>query len=320
MTLLDQTYLSQNCDYSFGDQSGQQCGICQMKLANSTNVEFISKLFEIKEKRNYMTLFIDNIRLYNRHILNIKDSDRSYVDNLMKNNDLLKLCSEFDEMNFIIFTGFEDTPIDEFIFEKIPNNVLNIFASNAISFGEKVIPIPHGLQRKMYPNDNRHIILRKFLENNYHIESEKLLYINHNINSNLSERGNLSDVFRNKDWSTINSERLDYTSYLSDIKRHKFMICPGGNAKGYNKEGEIVHAECHRDWEVLYMRRVPIVKDSNYVREIFKDFPVLFVNNFEEVTENLLLENESLYRKASNLEISKLDIFSKLLAQYQKII
>jgi hypothetical protein len=304
MRLLDPTFLSTNCDYSFGDQSGQQCGICYMKLANSTNFEFISKLNEVKQQRNYMTLFIDNIRLYNRYIANIKEIDKEYVNNLMNNNDLLKLCSEFKDMNFIIFTGFEDTPIDDFIFGKIPDNVLNIFASNAISFGEKVVPIPYGIQRMMHQGDNRQDILIYFLQNNFNIEPSKLLYMNHNINTNLEERGNLSEIFKDKNWATINLERLDYVSYLSNIKRHKFMICPSGNAKG---------CDCHRDWEVLYMRRVPIVKDSVYLRYIFKDLPVLFVKNFSDVTEELLLNNEHLYQQASNLDISKLDVFSNLL-------
>jgi hypothetical protein len=310
MILLDPTYLSQNCDYSFRDQSGQQCGICHMKLANSTNLEFISKLNEIKKVRNYMTLFIDNIRLYNRTITYVKDVDRVYVENLMTNNDLLKLCSEFTDMNFIIFTGFEDTPIDNYIFDKIPDNVLKIFASNSISFGGKVIPIPYGLQRRMYSGDNRQDILSNLLQNNFDVEPSRLLYINHNINTNLIERGNLSDVFKDKNWVSINLERLDYKSYLSNIKRHKFMICPSGYAQG---------CDCHRDWEVLYMKRVPIVKDSIYLRTIFKGLPILFVKEFNEISENLLLENDYLYEEASNLDLSKLDIFSSLLSNINNL-
>ena len=50
------------------------------------------------------------------------------------------------------------------------------------------------------------------------------------------------------------------TIYLNAIKNHKFMICPDGNAIG---------CECHRDWEVLYMRRVPIVVRSEYLEKIY---------------------------------------------------
>ena len=39
------------------------------------NFEFVSKVFEIERSRNYMTLFIDNIRLYHRKIADVKDED-----------------------------------------------------------------------------------------------------------------------------------------------------------------------------------------------------------------------------------------------------
>ena len=39
------------------------------------NFEFVSKVFEIEKSRNYMTLFIDNIRLYHRKIAEVKDED-----------------------------------------------------------------------------------------------------------------------------------------------------------------------------------------------------------------------------------------------------
>ena len=62
MRLIEGVALSNLCDYSFGDQSGQWSNIYTsfMKEANLTNVEFVSKLFEIKKSRDYMILFIDN--------------------------------------------------------------------------------------------------------------------------------------------------------------------------------------------------------------------------------------------------------------------
>ena len=85
-----------------------------------------------------MTLFIDNIRLYKRHIVEVKESDRPYVEGLMEKSDLLKLCSQFPSMNFIIFTNLEDTPIDEHIFKAMPKNVLCVSAVNAIAHGGRV--------------------------------------------------------------------------------------------------------------------------------------------------------------------------------------
>jgi hypothetical protein len=214
-------------------------------------------------------------------------------------------------MNFLIFTGFEDTPIDDEIFNRIPENVLGIYASNSLSFGEKVHPIPYGIQRKLFPHDNRHNILRKCID--VEIEPQKKLYINHSIGTN-PERININNNFIKYNWVTVSSPKdigdPSYETYLMEIKNHKFMICPDGNAIG---------CECHRDWEVLYMRRVPIVKKSEYLEKIFYGIPVLFVDSFNDVTESLLNENEHLFESMKTFDISKLDfikIYENIIKKY----
>lgn len=313
MILLEPTYLSNIVDYSFGDQGSVINGLpgCWMKDANINNKEFIDKYNQVKNTKKTMTLFIDNIRLYKRDVtkmMNVKPSDYEWVNNLMENSDLLKLCSSLGDIKFIIFTGFEDTAIDEFIFNNIPDNVLGIYASNAITFGGKVHPIPYGLQRVMREGDNR----LEILKNSLHIEivPENLLYCNHTINHNPNERNGINDIFINSHWATVNTSRIDYTSYLNNIRKHKFMICPYGNA---------VDCDCHRNWEVLYMRRVPIMKRCKYLEYIFKDFPVLFVEEYADVTEKLLIDNEHIYNQALNLDLKKLDfelIYNDIMKQF----
>jgi hypothetical protein len=321
MILLDPTYIRDSVDYSFGDQSGSFLSYGYIKEANANNSEFIDKLNIIQNSgRKIMTLFIDNIRLYYRYNAKLtaielnNESAKSFKLLKIKefsNQDLLNLCSEFKTMDFIIFTGFEDTPIDEEIFNRIPNNVLGIYASNCISFGEKVNPIPYGIQRKLYPSDNRHNILLNCI--NVDIEPQKKLYINHSTGTNPA-RIEINDFFKTKTWVTLSSpnsiDDLPYNSYLMEIKNHKFMICPDGNAIG---------CECHRDWEVLYMRRVPIVKRSKYLEKIFEGIPVLFVDSFLDVTEKLLEDNNHLYEEMKTFDLSKLDmsvIYKNILNKY----
>ena len=62
-------------------------------------------------------------------------------------------------MKFIIFTGHEDTPIDDVIKYKIPTNVIKIYAVNAIYNNEIVTPFPYGIQRKLTPTDNKEELL-----------------------------------------------------------------------------------------------------------------------------------------------------------------
>jgi hypothetical protein len=295
MKLIDGVSLSNLCDYSFGDQSGSFGNLPGyfMKSANLLNLEFVENILSTNKK--YITLFIDNIRLYKREIKNVKSQDRSYVNSLMEKSDLLDLCSNFPDKKFIIFTNLEDTPIDDFIFDKIPNNVISVNAVNALSFGGKVNPIPYGVQRKLHTGDNRHQILLTIM--NYDIESQNLLYVNHSIHTNTEERFGINELFLDRSWAQVEVDSVDYDEYLTSLKKSKFMICPIGNA-----------VDCHRNWECLYMRRVPVMKKNKYLEYLLRDYPVLFVNDYTEVTEEYLLSNEHLFDQMQEIDLDRLDI------------
>jgi hypothetical protein len=75
------------------------------------------------------------------------------------------------------------------------------------------------------------------------------------------------------------------------------MICPVGNA-----------IDCHRNWEVLYMRRVPIMTRDPYLQKLFENYPVLFVDKYSDITEELLLANDHLFQKAQTMDLSGLTL------------
>ena len=126
----------------------------------------------------------------------------------------------------------------------------------------------------------------------------KLLYINHAEHTNISERGNIRDMFANKSFATV-SPRVDYPEYCRMIQAHKFMICPEGNA-----------VDCHRNWEVLLLKRVPIMKRNPYLEECYKDYPILWVDDYADVNKTLLAENDDLFIRSRNLDINMLDLYS----------
>lgn len=315
MHLLDPTYIRDKVDYSFGDESGHRLFNGYMRTANQSNLEFLTK-YQSHDKP-YMTLFCDNIRLYRREGIRYTANEevnpewaRLKDDKVrrLQNEDLLALCKSLPDLDFIIFCHFEDTPIDEYVFDCIPHNVKAIYASNTMAYSAKVRPMPYGLQRRLSKSDNRQEILLSMLDEQ--ITPNKLLYCNYNVNNN-PRRPLINKNLSNKDWVTIRNPFPDYRQYLTEIKQHKFVLCPSGNAKG---------CECHRDWETLYMRRVPVVERSDYLEYIFKDFPVLFVDNFMNVTEQMLKDNEHLLNEAANLDFSKLDIkliYESIIAKHE---
>jgi len=298
MELIEGVALSKLCDYSFGDQSGQWGNIYTsfMKDANFLNTEFATKVFEVMQTRDHMTVFIDNIRLYKRNIPSTKPQDRDYVNALMARSDLLDLCGNFSQMKFIIFTNLEDTPIDDFIVNKIPSNVVCISAVNAITHGDKVIPAPYGVQRKMNPDDDRIEQLTEWMEFDSKNNPNNLLYVSHNESSNAKRLG-IKNLFYDKDWAEVNEQRVAYHTFLSNLSDSKFMICPVGNA-----------IDCHRNWEVLYMRRVPVMTRDRYLEKLFENYPVLFVDKYSDVTEELLLANDDLFQQAQIMDLSDLTL------------
>ena len=295
MKLIEGVALSELCDYSFGDQSGQWGSIYTsfMKDANFLNTEFATKVFEVMQERDYMTVFIDNIRLYKRNIPSTKPQDRDYVNALMARSDLLDLCSNFTQMKFIIFTNLEDTPIDDQI--RVPDNVLCISAVNAIAYGDKVIPAPYGVQRRMNQSDDR---IEKLIDSMEYVPSNPrgLLYVSHNESSNAKRLG-IKSLFYDKDWAEVNEQRVPYNVFLYNLSGSKFMICPVGNA-----------IDCHRNWEVIYMRRVPVMTRDPYLEELYKNYPVLFVDDYSQVTKELLIKNDDLFQRAQTMDLSGLTL------------
>ena len=158
-------------------------------------------------------------------------------------------------------------------------------------FGGKVHPFPHGLEREMYKGYDHQEILTEMMDTT--ISPEKLLFVAHRADT--GNRASIGNLFKDKEWATVT--HLPYRQYLTEMKKHKFVLCPSGNG-----------IESARNWETLYMKRVPVFKRHPYLEEMFKEFPVLFVDDFEEVTEELLLKNSDLYDEAQNINPDLLDI------------
>ena len=123
-----------------------------------------------------------------------------------------------------------------------------------------------------------------------------LLYVSHNESSNAKRLG-IKNLFYDKDWAEVNEQRVAYHTFLSNLSDSKFMICPVGNA-----------IDCHRNWEVLYMRRVPVMTRDRYLEKLFENYPVLFVDKYSDVTEELLLVNNHLFEQAQTMDLSNLTL------------
>lgn len=185
---------------------------------------------------------------------------------------------------FVVITHNGDNNIDGTYV--VPGNVIRWFAQNVMINNERIESIPIGLE-----NDRWFRLLRKKEKMILKLQEEKgyknLVYMNYNITTNPKEREPVFNMFKDKPWVTavrgVNGKGFD--TYLDDIYNHKYVICPAGNG-----------VDTHRFWEALYMGSIPIVK-KNINNWFYNDMPVLYVNDWEAVTEDLLDAMWSMYMK-----------------------
>jgi len=156
------------------------------------------------------------------------------------------------------------------------------------SYSSKVIPIPIGFEnirwestfgpKTHWLNGARNVPIE--------IEPTSLVYLNCNKNTNFGERQKCYDeCSKMGDIVNIDNPDLTYPQYLDRIKEHMFVLSPRGNG-----------LDCHRTWEVLMMRRVPILKREGKLEELYDNIPVLFVNDWEDLEQ---LNLEDIYKRFS---------------------
>lgn len=107
-------------------------------------------------------------------------------------------------------------------------------------------------------------------------EIKYLCYMNIKIDTYPEERQKVYDLFSEKEWVENDKESIPREKFLEKIYSSKFVICPRGNG-----------IDTHRLWETLYLQSIPIVKNCNAM-SWFKELPILFVNDWSEVTEEYL--------------------------------
>lgn len=139
---------------------------------------------------------------------------------------------------------------------------------------EKVIPLPIGIANSIYLHGN--VDLLRYISS-LSLEKDILLYMNFLIDNNVEKRKPAFDAFINKPYCHYAPFGDLAVNYLN-VRRSKFVVSPEGNG-----------LDCHRTWEALIMGAIPIVKTSA-LDPLFKDLPVLIVNEWSDVTESLLEE------------------------------
>jgi hypothetical protein len=128
-------------------------------------------------------------------------------------------------------------------------------------------------------------------------ETKNLVYMNFTMTTNPDERQYVWDTFKDKPWVTAGYP-LPQEDFYKELRNHRFCLCPSGNG-----------IDTHRIWESIYVGTIPIVK-HNLVHSDWMELPILFVNDWSEVTPELL---ESVDMSDRSIEKAKLSYWVRLI-------
>jgi len=154
--------------------------------------------------------------------------------------------------------------------------LLTWFGMNCHIIHEKLQPIPIGVANEEWPHGNKGTIASASQKQ---IEKTGLVYCNFDFNTNLQAREEAYEILKQKDFITFDFTRKTFQEYLHILKSYKYVISPPGNS-----------IDCHRIWESIYIGTVPICLKSIPLL-YFKDQPILFVNDWENINQELLQSN-----------------------------
>lgn len=251
--------------------------------------ENITELCDIAlYKRNYIETY-KNIKLKCKKIIYIDENINESVINIINNSYSFFIRSDnlkyFEKQimphirkKFILVTHNSDLTVG-----KNKNIINNEYL--VMWYGQNIIPhkkttgIPIGLQNRQWKGWN-YIICKK----NFNNPKKKLLYFNFTINTNKKVRKNIQNILLKKGF--CRNSKKNWNDYIKELSYHKFCISPPGNG-----------IDCHRTWEAIYVGCIPIIKKNSIMYTHFKDLPILFVDNYNIITENFL---EEYYNKFQN--------------------
>jgi len=187
---------------------------------------------------------------------------------------LLNEVRRFPNQKCKVIAHNSDATFGQELLQYVPNNVEKLWCQNYNHIETDLVKsLPIGLERvRWFPEQKKQENL--FNKMSEDIERNNLIYMNFNPGTN-PIRQKIHNSLKNKDF--INVEMIgnggDYDNFLNNLKKHKFVISPPGNG-----------IDCHRNWEAIYCGCIPIVLESNFTKNVFKDLPVMLIKDYSDLS------------------------------------
>lgn len=179
----------------------------------------------------------------------------------------------------VLVTGEGSKPVTSRIWRRRPPQVTAWFGTNMFVADTSAHQLPLGLGNAGADTTPSYAEIHNSVAAG-HLR-EKLLYANFSPRTNPAVREPLWHRFEEPGyaWAT----RANHTgatgknAYLSEIVRHRFVLCPPGTGE-----------DTHRFWESLYAGCIPVIRSSAAMEAFARLFPVLVLPDLRELSRPLL--------------------------------
>ncbi len=174
------------------------------------------------------------------------------------------------------------------LFENLPK-LKKIFSQNVDVYHEKVTPLPIGFANKQFAHG--HLALFNSIRKQ-EFQKKNLVYFNFSIKNNREKRQDCYNKISEKGLEF--QSHIELQDYFKSLSTYKFAICPEGNG-----------IDTYRFWECLYLQVVPICKKNLLTEYFAQDFPVMLLDDWEDLN---LSELEQMYEDVRWNNLPKLDM------------
>lgn len=90
---------------------------------------------------------------------------------------------------------------------------------------------------------------------------------------------NRSSILQTLQSNGIHNTLVVPLQYFTLLPSYKFVISPEGNG-----------VDCHRHYEALMAGCIPIVEESQHIRSVYGNCPILYTSDYSEITPEYLLK------------------------------
>ena len=171
---------------------------------------------------------------------------------------------------YILVTHNGDIPVGPECLQYMDDtNLILWYGQNINTTHKKLKSIPIGIANEKWAHGNEIELMDVIKEDNL---KSKLVYVNFEI-TNFGRNDCLRELSK---FNLFLEEKKPFKDYLRELSKSYFVISPEGNG-----------IDCHKTWEALYLKTIPIVIKSINI-DFYSEFPMIVLNDWSEFNLNNL--------------------------------